>query len=459
MLNLSKRLSKVENLVPFAGRNAGVDSALFGIYDKDENLVGTKRIRSLNSFDDDGEPDITIPEKMAGFLDHYPLKVCFGGRGSAKTRSIVSILVERCRIRFERIVCCREIQKSIETSSYQEIVDEIGRRGLDDEFAITDKKITHKSTGSTFGFLGLYRNQTQIKGYAGATIAWVEEAENVSRKSWDFLVNTIRAPLSEIWISFNPAQRDDPTWVDFVEPYVSQMESGIYQDEDALVVKINWSDNPWFKYSSLPEKREKLMIRDYQRYLWIYEGEFFNRTESQVFADKWEVMEFEAPEDMIEFYHGMDFGFAKDPSAVTRCFVMNDCLYIDYEAGGVGVPLDDHGKLIDKIPTGSKYDILCDCARPETINHLQRKGYKTKSASKWSGSVEDGVEFIRSFARIYIHPRCQETAKEFAKYSYKVSSKTDEVLPVIDDAWNHYIDSIRYALSPLIKDKGEWFFG
>lgn len=75
---------------------------------------------------------------------------------------------------------------------------------------------------------------------------------------------------------------------------------------------------------------------------------------------------------------------------------------------------------------------------------------------KWSGSVEDGIAFMKSFECIVVHPSCKGTAVEFGKYAYKVDKQTGDILPVIVDAWNHYIDAIRYALTPLMKQDQPW---
>lgn len=455
-IQLAKRLDKLEQMI--AINQGGGDSSPIGVYGLDRKLCGVFAMNADHYEAVDMEPELSIPKKLESILAPKRYKILYGGRGSAKTRTVVSLLIEKSRVKFERILCCREIQKSIQDSSYQELVDEISRRNLDDEFIILDKKITCIATGSTFSFEGLYRNQTKIKGYAGATIVWVEEGENISQKSWDFLVPTIRAEGSEIWVTFNPANDDDPTWTEHVASHLDDMVDGIYIGDNSIVIEMNFSDNPWFP-KELEMERLKMMERDYDRYLWIWEGKFFDRSEAQVLAGKFTVKSFTEPEGFGEFYHGMDFGFSNDPSAVVRCYIYEECLYITHEAGGVGVPLDDHGKLIDSIPNAKNYKIRCDCARPETVNHMSRMGYNAVSAPKWPGSVEDGVEHLRSYKHIYIHPRCYETAKEAKLWSYKTDSRTDDVLPKLEDKHNHYWDAIRYALSPLIqqKDAGQIF--
>jgi len=89
--------------------------------------------------------------------------------------------------------------------------------------------------------------------------------------------------------------------------------------------------------------------------------------------------------------------------------------------------------------------------RPETISYMKRQHYNIEGAPKWEGSVEDGVEYLKSFDRIFVHPRCVGLIEEFIKYSFKVDKNTQEILPVLVDAWNHYIDALRYALADYIK--------
>lgn len=144
-----------------------------------------------------------------------------------------------------------------------------------------------------------------------------------------------------------------------------------------------------------------------------------------------------------------------DPTALTRSFIKDNCLYIEYEAGGVGVEMEEIPALFDSVPESRKWKIRSDCARPETISYVARHGFNCVAADKWKGSVEDGIEYLRSFEKIYIHPRCKHTYDEFKYYSYKKDKVSGDILPIVVDAWNHYIDSIRYALEPYIKNKGK----
>jgi phage terminase large subunit len=120
----------------------------------------------------------------------------------------------------------------------------------------------YAKNGSRFIFEGLKSNITKIKSMEGINIVWVEEAESVSFTSWETLIPTIRAPGSEIWVSFNPRDEIDDTYDRFVTE----------DPEDALVLKVNWQDNPWFP-DELRKEKDKLKVKDENLYKWIWEGE------------------------------------------------------------------------------------------------------------------------------------------------------------------------------------------
>ena len=129
------------------------------------------------------------------------------------------------------------------------------------------------------------------------------------------------------------------------------------------------------------------------------------------------------------------------------------CLWIDYEAGDVGIELDDViPKLSDTIPDWNKYTSRADSAQPAMISHVRRKGMsRIEGAQKGKGSVEDGIQFIRSFKHIYVHPRCKNTLRELNTYSWKVDRLSGDILSVPVDANNHWLDALRYALEPIMR--------
>jgi len=340
-----------------------------------------------------------------------------------------------------RILCCRELQTSIKDSVHAELAAAIqSHPWLNDHYQIGESYIRGKN-GTEFLFKGLRHNYQQIKSTSGINICWVEEAETVSEQSWKNLIPTIRAPGSEIWLTWNPEDEDSPTNKRFV----------IDPPPNSSIAKLNYCDNPWFP-PELDAERLNDLRRDPDYYANVWEGECITRRDAQILAGKWRIAEFEPGPDWDGPYFGLDFGFSVDPTAAVKCWIHNDSLYIEHEAGKVGLEIDDTPAFLrDRIPGICEHTVRADSARPESISYLKRNGMtRTVGVRKGKGSVEDGIQHLRSYREIVIHPRCEEVARECRLYSYKVDRLTGDVLPVVVDANNHYIDAVRYALEPLI---------
>lgn len=381
-----------------------------------------------------------IPEKLLFFLtEKKRYKVAYGGRGSAK-----SWTVARCLILFSlkskiRVLCTRQLQTSIKDSVHKLLSDSIQSMGLDAFFDITRETIRCTETDSEFIFKGIQNNINEIKSIEGIDYCWVEEAQSVSEESWSILIPTIRKEGSEIWVTFNPDREEDATYQRFIAK----------KPPDSIVALVNYYDNAWFP-DVLQKEMEYDKEVDYGKYEHIWLGKTVIDTEAQIYHGKFELKEFETPENM-QFFYGADWGFANDPTAVIRCFIKEQCLYIDYESGGVGVEFEELPALFEKIPDIRRWEIRADSARPETISYMSRQHFNIKACPKWKGSVEDGIEYIRSFRKIYVHPRCKHTYEEFKFYSYKQDKNTGDILPIVLDKDNHYMDALRYALNPYIQ--------
>ncbi|AMM14232.1 terminase [Burkholderia sp. PAMC 28687] len=464
-------IARVESY--FKGIATKAKPAVFGICDMQREVI---RCVDVDGNPTDAEPTVFIPAKLERLIPHKRLKIIYGGRGSAKTRTVVSIMTAQASARRERVLCLREIQASIEESSYQELAEEIERRDLGDSFVTGKKNIRVPATRSSFSFRGLYRNQRGIKGFTKATKAWVDEADGVSRDSWEILMPTIREAGSEIWVTFNPNKETDPTWVDLIGPYEALLDAdGCYEDDDTLIIRANYTDNPWFT-EELELERAKMERTNKDRYNWIWLGKFNKRSEEVIFAGKWREEAFETPAG-VRFFFGADWGFAQDPTTLNRCWVKGNTLFIDYEAHGVRTESTDIWKLFSGkegakreqlkeweaadtlkypgIPGARKWKIKADGARPETISQVARQGFNIDAAKKWGGSVEDGIAVLLGFDEIVVHPRCVHTIAELSLYSYKVDKQTGDILPIIVDKHNHHIDGIRYSLDGYIRGRGQ----
>ncbi|EOY9128537.1 PBSX family phage terminase large subunit [Providencia stuartii] len=393
---------------------------------------------------------IEIPPKLVPVFENEGVRYrgAYGGRGSAKTRTFALMTAIRGYMAAKNgqsgvILCAREYMNSLEESSMEEVKQAIRSvPWLSDFYELGEKYIRTKCRSVRYVFAGLRHNLDSIKSKARILIAWVDEAESVSETAWTKLTPTVREAGSEIWVTWNPEKDGSATDKRFRKE----------QPDNAIVVEMNYDDNPWFP-SVLEEERLNDQARlDAATYAWIWEGAYLENSDKQVLANKYVVQSF--PDDLWKqadrLLFGADFGFAKDPNTLIRMFILDDCLYIEREAYGVGVELDHMPAFYDEIPEARKWPIKADSARPETISYLKRQGFNISAAKKWQGSVEDGITYLRGFKQIIIHPRCKETAKEARLYSYKTDRITGEVLPVIEDAYNHCWDAVRYGLDGYI---------
>jgi phage terminase large subunit len=217
-----------------------------------------------------------------------------------------------------------------------------------------------------------------------------------------------------------------------------------------MVRKVTYADNPWFP-EVLRKEMEYDRAHDTDKYLHVWEGEPRKASKAQVFAGKWRIGE--TPDKSEVYYYGADWGFSQDPTVLVRCFILDQVLYIDHEAYGVGVDIDMTPQMFDRVPGARDWYITADSARPETISYMAKNGWKIRGAKKGKGSVEDGVAFLRSFKEIVVNPRCRHTIDEMRLYSYKVDRLTGDVLPALAAGNEHIFDAVRYSLGPIIRSR------
>lgn len=388
--------------------------------------------------------DLQLPLKLqAVFMGDARYRGAYGGRGSGKSWGFGDMLIARTMAAKTRVLCTRELQNSIKDSVLRLLTDRIEHHKLQEFYDYGESYLRSTLWDEDFLFKGLRHNYREIKSTEGVDLVWIEEAETTSEESFRVLLPTIRKPGSEIWLTWNSESLDAPIHKRFI----------ISPPENANITKVNWVDNPWFP-EELNQERLADQKRDPDVYAHVWEGECLTRTDAQVLGGKWRVADFEMPDEVDGGpYYGVDWGFSTDPLAIMRCWINGNRLYIDYEAGGKGIEIKHTKAEFNKVPGISQHISRADNARPELIAHMQGEGFRCVGAEKWPGSVEDGVTHLRGYDEIIIHTRCVNVAKEARLWSYKIDKQTGDILPVLLDLNNHWMDALRYALAPLIKKK------
>lgn len=391
-------------------------------------------------------------------------KVYWGGRGALKSWGMAEALVRMAAATPLRIFCGREYQNSIHESVHKLLHITINRLGFGNWFTVTNSEITSR-VGSTFMFAGLQKINS-LRSLEDVDIAWITEAAKVTAYTWQVFLPTIRKPGSEVWVDFNMDEENDATYQMFV---VNEMPRSI-------VHKINYDSNPWFP-DELREQMEFAKAHDTDVYEHVWLGMPRKKSNAIILNGKYRIAEFadDLWEQAERLFFGADHGFANDPATLIRFFIIDDGqkrkLYIEYEAYGVHVELDDlpafyaggrgvSGIEYVGIPEAKNWPIKGDSARPETNSYVKRQGFNIEGAEKWPGCVEDGITHLRGFDEIIIHPRCVKTAAEAYLWRYKTDPRQlDEngqpaVLPIVIDKHNHCWDGIRYGLDGYIQRGG-----
>lgn len=382
--------------------------------------------------------DVLLPDWAEPLFEPHRYKSIHGGRGSGKSWAAGTALLVKGLQSKHRILCGREFQNSIRDSVHHLLAERIDTLKL--PYKVLETSIRGPN-GTEIIFAGLRHNVNSVKSTEGLTIVWLEEAQCISEASWQILIPTVRADGSEIWATWNPDLESDPTY--------QRLKAN--PPPDCIDIEVNWDRNKWLSQELIAEK-DYLYNVDPEMAAHVWGGKTRRNSVAQVLRGRYVVEAFEPGHDFSGPYLGMDFGFSVDPTALVKVWVAGRTLYVEHEAYGVGVDLDDTPALMDKVPGAREHTIRADSSRPETISHLRRHGYsRVIGVEKGKGSVEDGVEHLRSYERIVIHPRCVHAAEEARLWSYKVDRLTGDVLPKLDDRHDHTWDAVRYALEPIIR--------
>lgn len=397
---------------------------------------------------------VEFPEQLEFLFQPAPYKVLYGGRNGMKSWGAARAALIMGAQRKLRFMCCREVQKSISESVHHLLKTQVAMLGLGSFYNVLDTYI-EGANGTDFIFTGLKSDPRKVKSTEGVDIAIVEEAEKVSRNSWDILIPTIRKETSEIWVILNPDLEEDVTYQDFV----------IHPPPGAVIRKLGWDDNPWISSRALADK-DHMYASNPDAADNIWGGNPRRHSAATIFAKKYRVADLgESQKDWQGPYQGMDFGFAQDPNAFLRVWVIERkivedgipagrILYIQHAVFGYHTELDDLPLLMGTVPDAAKYETSADNARPETIRHLQTHGFpRVRACMKGKGSVEDGITHLLGYDAIVIAPWNKEMIEEAKFYSYKTDSNSGIVLPEIIDAFNHGWDAARYGLEKLMKNR------
>ena len=395
-----------------------------------------------------------FPDKLDFLFQPHRYKVAYGGRGSGKSWGFARALLLQASNKPLRILCAREIQRSIRQSVHQLLTDQIQSLGLGPFYEVLESEIRGVN-GSLFSFTGLANNTVEsIKSYEGVQIVWCEEAQTISRKSWDILIPTIRKPDSEIWVSFNPNIDTDNTYQRFV----------VDPPENAKVVKINWQDNPWFPDVLEDERQHSLKTNpDYAN---IWEGDCKAAVDGAIYSN--EIREAQegnrittVPYDpMMKVHVVMDLGWNDSMSVILCQKGISDLRIIGYIEDDHRT-LDSYSAQLKNLSYNWGTMFLPHDGQSKDFKHgisaediMKKLGWDIRIVPK--ADIESGIKLARmNFHRIYFDKSAQRLVECLKNYRRSINSATNEPGAPLHDEFSHGADAFRYLCTSIESMKNE----
>lgn len=384
-----------------------------------------------------------FPEKAGLLFKPARYKVLYGGRDSAKSWSIARALLLEGAERPLQVGCFREVQKSIKDSVHQLLSNQVQELGLGRFYDVLATEIRGQN-GTSFGFAGLSaQTRESIKSWEGLDRAWIEEAQTVSKRSWDILEPTIRKPGSEILVSFNPSMDTDETYQRFV----------VNPSDEVVSSFMNWNDNPW-RSKVLDAARERMQAAAPDDYAHIYMGMCRPAVEGAIYYTEVSKLRSSGrlcnvPYDpMLKVHVVTDLGFNDYMSLILVQRLASEIRVIRYIEDRQRYIPSYHQELKDlKLNYGKLY-----------LPHDGKAKHVTGSSAEeqfralgWDVEIvpdiglEQGIRKTREvFGRFYVDKsNASELVNRLGRYRRRVNSEGQASTPMHDDE-SHGADGTRY---------------
>lgn len=367
--------------------------------------------------------------------------IFYGGRGSGKTRFVLSKLLIKGLKEKRTILLMRKTTISCKFSVWKELKDAVARFNLTKYFKFyeTDYSAVCSINGTTFKCSGL-DNPERIKGFSEASDVLLEEATEFTLEDFELIDGTIRSiiyslPL-QLYLCFNPISKAN--WV-----YKRWgFDTGI-TPPNTFTLKTTYLDNPHLSSDYIARMEH---MREVNPTRWKIEalGDFVSL--DKLIFHNYTVEEFDYTKIQGQLLVGLDFGFITDPSVIVASILNEDekTIHIFKEWSGQGKTNQELIQVITALGF-AKSVIVADSAEQKSIEEIRRGGIaRIKPAVKGADSVIHGIQKLMNY-HIIVHPNCQGVITEFENYSWQ-KDRNGEYINRPCDSFNHFCDSLRYSL-------------
>lgn len=366
-------------------------------------------------------------------------EVYYGGAGSGKSVFITQKLLLKALNRKRKVLIIRKYGTTLKDSVFQLVVDMLKKWGIYDMCKINLSTYTITLPNeSVFLFKGMDDSE-KIKSITDITDIWCEEATELSEDEYTQLDLRLRALAGDLQliVSFNPVSKTN--WV-----FKRWFAEGVVTAADTMILKTTYKDNRFLPDSYIQALEAK--INTNPNYYKIYAlGEFI--TLDKLVFYNWKVEEFNHADINGALLVGLDFGFVNDISALVASVLdeANKKIYIFKEWGETGKTNKDLANIIKSLGF-NKSLIIADAAEPKSIQEIKAEGIqKIRACTKGKDSILHGIQKLQQY-EIIVHPSCIGIITEFENYTWKKDKASGEYINTPVDAFNHYIDALRYSL-------------
>ena len=404
--------------------------------------------------------DARFPKKLKFLFKPKRYKVAHGGRGSGKSWGFARALLLIAASKPTRVLCTREVQKSIQQSVHQLLTDQIAALGLASFYQVLQTEI-RGANGSAFYFSGL-SDQTAdtLKSFEGVDIVWCEEAQSISKKSWDILIPTIRKPKSEIWVTYNPQLDTDETHRRFV----------IEPPPECEVVEMNYNDNPYFPEVLENERIHAEKTMKPEDYAHIWGGQCKPAVEGAIYFDAMsQSIQLgricSVPHDgNLKTHLVFDLGMADSMTIILAQKVSSEIRIIHYIEGNQRTLADYSAELKELRLDGQPMNWGTVWLPHDGFHKKHQSGIDDRQVMENLGwtvdphgvpniEVATGIDRAREvFPRIYFNKdRTERLVECLKRYRWNINSKTGQATQPLHDEFSHGADAFRYLA--LVSDQ------
>jgi phage terminase large subunit len=405
-----------------------------------------------------------FPEALERLFQPGRYKFIEGGRGSGKSWGVARALLIQGASAVHRVLCTREVQKSIKQSVHQLLSDQIVELGLSSFYEVLENEIRGKN-GTKFLFAGLSDlTADSIKSFEGCTRVWNEEGQTTTARSWGILTPTIRAPGSEIWTTYNPQLETDETY----------QRARVKPFPDTVLIVMNYTENPWFPPILEQERLHAKATMKPEEYEHVWGGKCRPAVEGAIYFDQMSAAGpriGSIPHDPLLKTHAIwDLGFNDSMSIILAQRMSSEIRIVHYVEGTQRTLADYSAELkalrLDGQPINwGKCFLPHDgfAKRHQTgktdATVLEGLGWKIERTP--SADIESGIKRAREvFSRVYFNKdRAARLIECLKRYRRHINATTNEPGAPVHDEYSHGADAFRYmalAVDGMTNESSDW---